>query len=60
MARKVGAENVFDFSLGNPSVDPPAKVRESLIRLANEKDAMKVHGYMSNAGYEEVRQAVAE
>lgn len=60
MARKVGAENVFDFSLGNPSVDPPAKVRESLIRLANEKDAMKVHGYMSNAGYEEVRLAVAE
>lgn len=59
MAREVGAENVYDFSLGNPSVPAPAKVNESMKRILDERDTLYVHGYMSNAGYEEVREAVA-
>lgn len=59
MAKKVGEENVFDFSLGNPCVEPPAKVKESIIRLAGECNSQYLHGYMKNAGYDEVREAVA-
>lgn len=59
MARRVGAENVFDFSLGNPSVEPPAKVKETIRRLLDE-NPMFVHGYMSNSGYPEVKKAVAD
>lgn len=59
MARKVGAENVYDFSLGNPSVPAPEAVRTSMKRILDEDNSLYVHGYMSNAGYEEVREAVA-
>ncbi len=59
MAKRVGAENVFDFSLGNPSVEPPAKVKETIRRLLDE-NPMFVHGYMSNSGYPEVKKAVAD
>ncbi len=59
MAKKAGAENVFDFSLGNPCVEPPAKVKESIIRLVKECSSQYLHGYMKNAGYDEVRSAVA-
>ncbi len=59
MAAKVGAENVYDFSLGNPSVPAPEAVRTSMKRILDEKNSLYVHGYMSNAGYEEVREAVA-
>ncbi|QTQ16448.1 pyridoxal phosphate-dependent aminotransferase [Treponema parvum] len=60
MAKKIGAENVFDFSLGNPCARAPSKVKESIIRLVNECDGQYLHGYMKNAGYDEVREAVAE
>lgn len=60
MAKKYGAENVYDFSLGNPSVEPPKKVGQSMIEIIQEVHPNKVHGYMSNAGHEEVRQAIAE
>jgi len=56
---KYGAENVFDFSLGNPNLEPPAKFKASLVRLANDSSPGQ-HAYMPNAGYEETRQAVAE
>ncbi|MCR4626207.1 MAG: pyridoxal phosphate-dependent aminotransferase [Treponema sp.] len=59
MAKRVGAENVFDFSLGNPSVEPPAKVKETICRLLDE-NPMFVHGYMSNSGYPEVKKTVAD
>ena len=59
MAREVGAENVYDFSLGNPSVPAPEAVRTSMKRILDEDNSLYVHGYMSNAGYEEVREAVA-
>ena len=53
-----GAENVFDFTLGNPSVEPPAAFQKELKRVANLPDA-GMHRYMNNAGYEETRKAVA-
>ena len=59
MAAKYGAENVYDFSLGNPNVPAPAKVNEAMIELLKSEDPVKLHGYMNNAGYEEVREAIA-
>ncbi|MCC6861795.1 MAG: pyridoxal phosphate-dependent aminotransferase [Bryobacterales bacterium] len=53
-----GAENVFDFTLGNPEVEPPEEVLASLRRVAlNGRPGM--HGYMPNAGFPEVRAAIA-
>ena len=60
MARAYGPENVFDFSLGNPSVPAPAAVRDAIEEILREEDPLTVHGYMSNVGYQDVRQAVAE
>jgi aspartate aminotransferase len=56
---KYGAENVFDFSLGNPNLEPPMKFKEILKGLVNDP-APGMHGYMSNAGYIETRTAVAD
>ena len=58
MREKFGADNVFDFSLGNPDVPPPAVVKETLMNLINDKATS--HGYMPNPGYPHVRQAVAD
>ncbi len=56
-----GKENVFDFSLGNPNVPAPASVKDAIIALLDAEDPVVLHGYTnSNAGYEDVRQAVAE
>ncbi len=60
MAAKVGAENVYDYSLGNPSVPAPAAVDEAFRQVLDEEDSLYVHGYMNNAGYEDVREAVAD
>ena len=57
---KYGADKVFDFSLGNPSVPAPDSVREAIIELVNTTDPTVLHGYMSNAGSEDVRQTIAE
>ncbi len=54
-----GPENVYDFTLGNPDLEPPAKFLEELRRLA-ENPVPGMHRYMSNAGYPETRAAVAE
>ena len=59
MAAKYGADNVYDFSLGNPSVEPPRAVKEQMIAILNEESPNKIHGYMNNAGHEEVREAIA-
>lgn len=53
-----GADNVYDFSLGNPNLDPPEEFRSVLARAAGSFDK-GVHGYMPNAGYPHVREAVA-
>lgn len=60
MAEKFGAENVYDFSLGNPSVEPPKAVSKAIIEILNEENPNRVHGYMNNSGYEEVRAAIAK
>ena len=54
-----GAENIFDFTIGNPSTEPPARLQQELLRLAQEP-VPGMHRYMSNAGYPETRQAVAK
>ncbi|MEI3220070.1 MAG: pyridoxal phosphate-dependent aminotransferase [Lachnoclostridium sp.] len=56
-----GAENVFDFSLGNPNVAAPEAVKKAIIELLDEEDPVVLHGYTnSNCGYADVRQAVAD
>ena len=60
MAVEFGAENVYDFSLGNPSVEPPKQVKEAIIETLNEDAPNFVHGYMNNSGYEEVRERIAQ
>lgn len=55
-----GAENVFDFSLGNPNVPAPAAVKIAVEEILNTEDAVTLHGYTNNAGYVDVRTAVAE
>lgn len=60
MAAKFGAENVYDFSLGNPSVEPPKAVAEQMKAVLDENQPNYIHGYMNNAGHEEVREAIAK
>jgi aspartate aminotransferase len=58
LRKQFGAENVYDFTLGNPNIEPPARFAEELLKLAQEP-VPGMHRYMSNAGYEETRSAVA-
>ena len=56
-----GAENVYDFSLGNPNVAAPQAVKKAIIELLDEEDPVVLHGYTnSNCGYADVRKAVAD
>ncbi len=59
-AAEVGAENVFDFSIGNPSVPSPAEVNETAIKLIQEMDPVVLHGYTSAQGDAGVRQMIAD
>jgi aspartate aminotransferase len=59
-AKIVGEENVFDYSLGNPSIPAPDKVNESIINILNTESSIKVHGYTSGPGDDCIRQAVAK
>lgn len=58
--KEIGYENVFDYSLGNPSVPVPEQVTQTMIRLLQEKDPMELHGYSPSLGISSVRQAVAQ
>lgn len=60
LAAKVGAENVFDFSLGNPATPAPESVNRIVKELVDEVDPLVLHGYMSNSGYEDARAAIAD
>lgn len=60
LAAIYGAENVYDFSLGNPNVPAPIQVQEAMIDILQTENPVAVHGYMNNAGYEEVRVKIAE
>ena len=57
---EIGEENVFDFSIGNPSVPSPTEVNESLIRLLSESEPVALHGYTSAQGDAGVRSAIAD
>ena len=60
LAAIYGAENVYDFSLGNPNVPAPQEVEDSILETLKEEDSTFVHGYMSNSGYEDVRETIAQ
>lgn len=60
LAAKVGKENVYDFSLGNPATPAPEAVNQAIRDLLLEEDMLTLHGYMDNSGYEDVREAVAQ
>lgn len=61
LAKLYGPENVYDFSLGNPNVPAPESIKQAIVDIVNEENPIALHGYTnSNAGYSDVRQAVAE
>ena len=60
LARIYGAENVYDLSLGNPNVAAPAEVNQAIKDVVDEEDSVVLRGYMSNSGFEDVREAVAQ
>ena len=60
LAKIYGTENVYDFSLGNPNVPAPAEVNEAIKEVVDEEDSVVLHGYMSNSGFEDVREAIAQ
>mgnify|MGYP002509993226 CR=1 FL=1 len=61
LAKIYGRENVYDFSLGNPNVPAPEAVKKAILEVLSEEDPVVLHGYTnSNAGYEDVRQEVAD
>ena len=60
LAKIYGRDMVFDFSLGNPNVPAPEAVNQAIIDVVKEEDSNMVHGYMSNAGYEDVRETIAK
>jgi len=55
-----GAENVYDFSLGSPNVEPPETIKQAVFDILNEESPNMIHGYMNNSGYIDVRQAIAQ
>ncbi len=59
LAKIHGADKVYDFSLGNPSVKPPKEVKEALIDIVKNENDTFLHGYMNNSGFEDVREAIA-
>ena len=59
-AARIGAENVFDFSLGNPSIPAPAEVDETIRLLLADTDSLSLHGYTTAVGNLTTRQAIAD
>ena len=59
LKQKYGEDNVYDFSLGNPDLNPPQKVLDAIKEVALD-ERKGVHGYMSNAGFDEAREAMAK
>ena len=59
-AAEIGAENVFNYSLGNPSVPAPQAFTDEMLRLLQSESPMALHGYSPTLGIQSVRQAVAD
>ena len=55
-----GEENVFDYSIGNPNIEAHSEIKDIIIKILNEENTNKLHGYMNNSGYEDVREGIAE
>ena len=60
LGQKIGPENVFDFSLGNPSIPAPPQVDDAIRQILQDTDSLAVHGYTSAVGDLQTRQAIAE
>ena len=60
LIKKYGKENVYDFSLGNPNTPVPEELNQAIRDVLDEYDSITLHGYMSNPGFEDTRQAIAE
>ena len=58
-AAVVGRENVYDYSLGNPSIPSPAQVGNTIRDILNDTDSLEIHGYTSAVGDLAARQAIA-
>lgn len=56
---KYGKDNVYDFSLGNPDAPTPPEINQAIKDIVDETPSLELHGYMSNAGYEDVRETIA-
>ena len=59
-AAVVGEENVFDYSLGNPSIPSPPQVDETIRAILSDTDSLQIHGYTSAVGDHAARQAIAD
>ncbi len=59
LAKQFGPENVYDFSLGNPNIAAPKEVKEAFIDVLDNESSTLVHGYMNNAGYDDIRELIA-
>lgn len=59
-AGEIGADRVFDFSIGNPSVEPPAEISQAICDLVNNESSVLLHGYTSAQGDASVRKAIAD
>lgn len=59
LRKQYGDDKVYDYSLGNPTIEPPAEVKQALKDIANS-DEKGMHRYMSNSGYEFTREAIAK
>lgn len=60
LAAIYGAENIYDFSLGNPNLPAPQEVEKAIRGILEEEDSILIHGYMNNSGYDDVRCEIAE
>ena len=56
----VGAENIYDYSLGNPSIPSPKEVNETICQILADTDSLKVHGYTSAVGDYDTRKAISD
>lgn len=57
--KEIGVQNVFDFSLGNPSIPAPQKLNDTILSLLNDRSSVELHGYTSAAGDANVREKIA-
>ena len=60
LAEVYGTENIYNFSIGNPSVEPPAIVNQAMKDILNQEAPLALHGYPANVGHPEVRRHVAQ